>query len=373
MAEFVIVGGGVYGAAVAFWLAETGAEVRLLEAKRIGNGASAGPGRRGTRANGRDIRELPLVRLSHDVWPSLHERLGAEAFFERLGHLLLIERDIDLAPCEARALVQNRFGTETRLLSATEVRDMEPGVSDRVIGALHCPRDGASDHTAVTNAFAAAARRAGAEISQGVKVHRLEYEAGRAAAVITDQDERVAVGRSLFILANAGVQSLLADRIRLPVWSRTFQVLLTKPMDQLPLTHLIGHASRTLALKAEAGSRIMISGGLPGEWDHDRERGTALAQSIKANFEDAVSVFPALAGTEIEEADADHLETSAMDGIPVIDRVPGADNAIYATAWAGHGWAIAPAITQLLAEWGRGGTCPPLLAPFGHARFAGLA
>ena len=228
MPEIVIVGGGVYGAAVAFWLAEKGADVRLLEAKHIGNGASAGPGRRGTRANGRDIRELALAGLSHEVWPSLHERLGTSAFFERLGHLLLIERDIDLAPCEARALVQNRFGTETHLLNATQVRDLEPGVSERVIGALYCPRDGASDHTAVTKAFAAAARRAGAEISEGVKVHRIEYEADRAAAVITDRDERVAVGRSLFILANAGVQALLADRIRLPVWSRTFQVLLTR-------------------------------------------------------------------------------------------------------------------------------------------------
>ena len=143
-------------------------------------------------------------------------------------------------------------------------------------------------------------------------------------------------------------------------------------MDQLPLKHLIGHASRTLALKAEAGNRIMISGGLPGEWDPERERGTAVAQSIEANFEDAVSVFPALAGAEVELADADHLETSAIDGIPVIDRVPGTDNAIYATAWAGHGWAIAPAITQLLAEWGLGGARPQLLAPFGHSRFAGL-
>ena len=83
MADFVIIGGGVYGAGVAHWLAEQGAEVRLLEAKQIGNGASAGPGRRGTRANGRDLRELPLVRIAHEMWPTLHERLGVPQFFER--------------------------------------------------------------------------------------------------------------------------------------------------------------------------------------------------------------------------------------------------------------------------------------------------
>ena len=161
MAEFVIIGGGVYGAGVAYWLAEQGAEVVLLEARGIGNGASAGPGKRGTRANGRDVRELPLIRLSHDMWPTLHERLGAPAFFETTGHLQLIEREQDVAAAEARALMQNSFGTETHLLDRSAVRDLEPAVSDAVIGALHCPRDGVTDHTAATEAFVAELRAAG--------------------------------------------------------------------------------------------------------------------------------------------------------------------------------------------------------------------
>lgn len=369
MPEFVIIGGGVYGAAVAYWLSRDGAEVRLLEAKSIGNGASAGPGRRGTRANGRDLRELPLARQAHEMWPSLHETLGVPQFFERTGHLLVIEREQDIAAGEARALLQNQFGTETHVLSGDQARAIEPGLSQNILAALHCPLDGASDHTDVTNAFADAARRAGAEISENVKVECLEASNGRVEAVITSDEERIEVGRRLFILANAGVQTLIADRIRLPMWSRTFQVLLTKPWPPLGLRHLIGHASRTLALKSEQGHRIMISGGLPGVWDEATERGTALAASIKSNFENAVAVFPGLEGAEVELADADHLETVAIDAIPVIDVVPGADNAIYAAGWTGHGWAIAPPVTQMLAEWGTTGEIPGPLAPFGHSRF----
>ncbi|MGI9480174.1 MAG: NAD(P)/FAD-dependent oxidoreductase [Hyphomicrobiaceae bacterium] len=369
MAEFVIIGGGVYGAGVAYWLSQKGADVHLLEAQKIGNGASAGPGRRGTRANGRDLRELPLVRLAHEAWPTLHERLGVPSFFERTGHLLLVEREQDLAVARARALLQNQYGTETHVLDAEQVREMEPGLSDRIIGALHCPLDGASDHTAVTNAFADAARRAGVEVSQDTVAARLEVSGGKAEAVITTDGERIAVGRKLFILANAGVDALVRDRIQLPVWSRTFQVLLTTPSSALRLKHLIGHASRTLALKAEAGDRIMISGGLPGVWDEGSERGTALDASIKANFSDAVAVYPGLADVGVEMADADHLESSAIDNIPVIDMVPGIDNAIYAVGWCGHGWAIAPPVTEMLAEWGETGRKSPLLVPFEHARF----
>ncbi len=370
MAEFVIVGGGVYGAAVAFWLARQGADVHLFEAKTIGNGASAGPGRRGTRANGRDVRELPLVRLAHEMWPTLHEELKTAPFFERTGHLMLIERETDLAAADARALMQNQHGTETHLLDANAVREREPGVNDAVIGALYCPLDGATDHSAATLAFTEAAQRAGATIREHTKVTRLEFEGDRATGVFTMAGERIAIERGLFVLANAGVQSLIGDRLSLPVWSRTFQVLFTAPFDGLAVRHLIGHASRTLAVKAEAGDRIMISGGLPGQWDPETETGTAVEPSISANFADAISVFPALERATIESADADHLETVSIDNIPVIDLIPGCANAIYATAWCGHGWAIAPTVTKLLAEWATNGQRPALLAPFTHGRFA---
>jgi sarcosine oxidase subunit beta len=370
LTEFVIIGGGIYGTAVAYWLAQQGREVRLIEAKKIGNGASAGPGRRGTRANGRDLRELPLIRLAHEMWPTLHEALGVAPFFERTGHLLLIERDQDIGVCQARALVQNKFGTETRFLTAGAVRELEPGLSSKIIGALHCPADGATDHTAATEAFADAARRAGAEISEDTAGHTLEVSGGRVTGVITAQGERIEVGRRLFILANAGVDALIGDRLRLPIWSRTFQVLLTKPTQSVTVDHLIGHASRTLAIKGEIGNRVMISGGLPGVWDKETERGTALDASIQANFADAVQVYPDLENVGVELADADHLESSAIDNVPVIDVVPGVDNALYAAGWCGHGWAIAPSVTKMLADWGETGARPKLLAPFSHDRFS---
>ncbi|MCP5082946.1 MAG: FAD-binding oxidoreductase [Alphaproteobacteria bacterium] len=370
MTEFVIIGGGVYGAGVAWWLAERGADVRLLEAKQIGNGASAGPGRRGTRANGRDWRELPLMKLAHEMWPSLHERLGVPQFFERLGHLLLIECARDLQMAEARCLLQNQHGTETHMLPQGQVREREPEVCDDIIAALYCPLDGVSDHTAVTNAFAAAARKAGVVISENTPVQSIETDGGRASAVITGSGERIEVGKSLFVLSNAGVQGMLQDRISLPIWNRAFQVMLTEPLAHMPINHLIGHLSRTLAIKEEAGNRLMISGGYPGIWDPVTETGTAIESSMQANLADTVAVYSSLEGVGIELADADHLESVAVDDIPVIDLVPGTDNAIYATAWSGHGWAIAPSVTQMLADWGMSGKRPEHLVPFSHERFS---
>ena len=146
--------------------------------------------------------------------------------------------------------------------------------------------------------------------------------------------------------------------------------MLTAPMANMPINHLIGHFSRTLALKEESGNRLMISGGYPGNWDPVSQTGTAVESSIEANLADAVAVYSGLDGVKIELADANHLEAVAVDDIPVIDMVPGTDNAIYATAWSGHGWAIAPSVTEMLAEWGMNGKRPEHLAPFAHTRFS---
>ena len=50
MADFVVVGAGVYGAGVALHLAEAGADVVVLDSREVATQASGGPGRRGVRA-----------------------------------------------------------------------------------------------------------------------------------------------------------------------------------------------------------------------------------------------------------------------------------------------------------------------------------
>ena len=165
MKSNVIIGGGIYGAAVAWHLATRGEPVTLLEVGRIACGASGGPGRRGVRANYRDHRELPLMVEARKLWPALHETLGTAPLFERSGQLTLVERESDLPEAEARVALQSHLGIPTRLLSAEALGELEPAVARSQRAAVFCPDDGVCDHEATTIAFAeraAAARRGGA-------------------------------------------------------------------------------------------------------------------------------------------------------------------------------------------------------------------
>ena len=370
MAENVIIGGGVYGAAVAFELASKGQGCHLIEGKHVGAGASAGPGRRGVRASGRDPRELPLIREARNLWPGLHETLNSELLWQETGHLLAIERERELPEAEARAALQDRMGLPSRMLNATELRDLEPHISDSAIAAIWCPGDGVADHTATTKAYAEAARAAGVTIVEATMASRVITSNHRAIAVETSAGDRIAVTGNVFVLANAGVAELLAEFVALPVWNRAFQVLVSEPLTRQPVQHLVGHAHRTLSLKSEAGNRLMISGGRQGCWDPVTSIGTAIDDEIVANVADAVALYPSLDGIEIETADANHLESVSVDHVPIIDRVPGIENAYFATGWCGHGWAIAPAVARKIADWCTDGRRSALLKPFSLDRFA---
>lgn len=344
----------------------------VLEALRVAAGASGGLGWRGVRANGRDPRELPLMRDAYARWPALAAELGSPVPYERTGHLLLYERDQDLASAEARAWTQEGLGIPTRVLDRPGVLRIEPGLAKGVIGALHCPLDGVADHQATTLAYASAARRLGVRLHENASVAVLSAKAGRVTAAVLDDGTRVEVGRGVLLLANAGVPGLL-DRslgVDLPVWRVFPQALRSSPSARAPFSSLIGHAHRPLALKMLPDGSVMASGGWRGRWNAEFGRGAPVPERVTGNWSEAIAVFPELATLMVVEARADRAETSSVDGIPIVDCVPGVDNALFAVGWTGHGWAIAPAVAPLLAAWAADGQRPELLEPFALARFA---
>ncbi|MCE2472872.1 MAG: FAD-binding oxidoreductase [Anaerolineae bacterium] len=374
MADYIIVGGGIYGCAVAWELAKRGADVQLLEAKTIASGASGGLGERGVRANGRDLRELPLMRLAYDIWPTLHEQIGGFTGYRRLGHLQLIEREEDLARAPAQVWLQNQQGVESRLLDAAQTRGLEPQLSEDVIAAIYCPNDGVADHSATTRSMAKAARAQGAVIQENARVTGMARRGERVVSLSVEIDGSpvdVPVGERIILLSNAHVGAFVAEYLglELPIWRMLPQVMALRADIPPPMRRLIGHAHRTLAIKPLPDGRVMVSGGWRGRWDETTGRGQPVAEQVEGNRLEAVAVYPALADLAVDEVYTDRAEMVSIDGIPIIDALPGADNMLVGVGWSGHGWAIAPTVARLLAEWALSGRRPGLLAPFGYGRF----
>jgi sarcosine oxidase, subunit beta len=369
LAEFVVIGGGIVGSAVAWGLARRGGDVVLIERDHVASGASGGPGWRGVRANQRDIRELALAARAYELWPALDELLGFPTGYRRIGSLQLGEEGAagltaGRMSLEARRWSQESAGIPTSILNADELTERQPGLGPSVRWALYCPLDGVADHGETTRAFAQAAVREGADIREGQEALRIRA-AGDGRTVVESHDDAVTAQRAVFVLNNWRARSLLRDSfgIDLPIWRIFPQMNFVRPPDGVLLPYLIGHESRPLSIKSVTGVGVMLSGGRTGAGDEGADNGTALAETFEANLADAAAVLPGLQGSAFLFSDTSRSEACCVDGIPIVDRLPTDGTVFVGTGWTGHGFAIGPAVAECLVEWVLSGERPAALAP----------
>lgn len=373
-AEYVVVGGGAMGAATAWHLARRGAEVVLLEADELASGASGGPGRRGVRASGRDLRELPLARRALELWPELDALLGAPTGYRRNG--LLNVYDVEVAGVSgwqslpARAQAQQAAGIPSTIVDRDGLDELQPGLAEDLRFGLYTPEDGTADHPATTRAFAKAAEELGARVLEHTAVQRFLPRPDGTVEVHLAEGGSLRATRGVVIAANRSTPRLLADSfgLSLPLWEKATQVTFLVPPKGFSLDHQIGHTRRSLSIKLTDDGEVMLSGGRPGGWDPVHGVGTPDPEVARASVADAAATIPALAGARVRITDNSRADTSTADLIPVIDSVPGLATVFVGTGWSGHGFALTPAVGEALATWALDGERPETLRPFTFER-----
>jgi sarcosine oxidase subunit beta len=376
--EVVIVGGGIYGTSLAYQLAKSGRSVTLLEAGEIAGGASGGPGERGVRASGRDLRELPICALAQQLWAEYQTKIEGGVGYRRVGGLKIYDvsyghREHEVrGRMEATAAVQASLGTPSDVLSRDEALAREPELAPGILGAIWCPNDGAGDHSFATRQFAKEAAKAGAVIRTGAKVAEIVQTRGVVTAVKLASGETVPVGSRLVVLANAGADALLKPVLKPhelgPVWNLMPQMhFVSNPLNRT-VNHLLSHAHRRLAVKQLPDGTIMLSGGAHvGHTPEGLWKGSL--SSMTQNVTDAVLTMPFIDNSSLLSVDASRVEAVAADQIPLIGQAEALQNLIYGYGWSGHGFAISLGFTRLFSEWIATGEKPEALEPFSPLRF----
>jgi len=189
-ARAVVIGGGVGGAAILYWLARLGwTDAVLVERSRVTSGStfhSAG-------LVGQLRGSLSLTRMmmnSVDLYRTLGEEVGLETGWHEVGSLRLASSPERMEELSRQAGWAKTFGLPLELVSAGEAQEMFPPMStEGVLGAAHLPTDGYIDPSQLTFALVEGARRRGAEICEETRVTAIETASGRVTRVITDKGD----------------------------------------------------------------------------------------------------------------------------------------------------------------------------------------
>lgn len=348
-ADVIIIGGGIIGNAIAYYLAKKGTDVIVLEGSdHIGNGGSSRNGG-GVRQSGRDPRELPLVMYGiKNLWPSLSEELEVDCEYHQDGNLRLGKNDKHKQILEGLTERAVKVGLDVRMIDGDEVRRINPYLSDEVTCASWCPTDGHANPLTTTLGFYKTARKYGVRFITGEKVIELKKIKGRLRQVITPNN----IYKADTVVVAAGYESkeiLGTVGIDVPMSRVLIEALVTEAEPHM-FDQMLGTAEADFyGHQTKHGS--FVFGGSSGYEAVNKDNGTPICSSITAPCicRGIMKYFPDLADAKIVRTWAGWAD-QMKDGVPVLGNVSEVPGLVLATGFCGHGFGIAPAIGHELAD-----------------------
>ncbi|TMB45269.1 MAG: FAD-binding oxidoreductase [Chloroflexi bacterium] len=206
-ADVVIAGGGIVGCALAYELAKRNIDVLLLEREALGS-QSTGKCAGGVRQQFSMEANVRLQRMSVRMFEEFEHETGHAADFRQIGYLFVLTLPQHVEDFRTNMEMWHRVGlTEARWVDPAEAARMVPVLNiDDVLGCTFCPTDGIASPADVTMGYAAAARRLGARMREGVEVIGVDVSAGRVQGVRTTSGDIAT--RLLFNCAGAWSSSI---------------------------------------------------------------------------------------------------------------------------------------------------------------------
>jgi glycine/D-amino acid oxidase-like deaminating enzyme len=375
--DVVVVGAGIVGAAVARELALRGVEVTLLDRGAVSSGTT-GLGEGNVLCSDKDAGpELELARAGLELYGEIKVRLGEEARIRRKG-ALIVHPDADTWAAEPARLERVAI-PGTRLVTADEVRALEPELTGPLCGASLFPDDLQCDPRAVARALAREAERAGATLREGCEIVAVAM-VGRDAARVGGARTRgeVTEARSVVIAAGTWSAPLAASAgLHLPLEPRKGQLMRFSAPEPDLIRHKVVDGSYLRSVTSREPG-LEVSTVVETTWDGDvlvgssRERrgfDTRVDPAVgDAMIARAARLFPRLARLRLAAAWAG-LRPWLPDQLPAIGRSKAVPGLWLATGHEGAGVALGPVTGRLIAQLYTGE--PPLVdpAPFDPDRF----
>ncbi|MGJ5198462.1 NAD(P)/FAD-dependent oxidoreductase [Bradyrhizobium sp. HKCCYLRH1030] len=361
--DVAIVGGGLVGSSAALALRGMGFSVTLLDKGFCGAQAS-GVNYGGVRRQGRPPEQLPLSQRAHAIWPRLAQLIGIDGEFLRSGHLKLARTPADMASLERYAAEVAPFGLALELIGHNQLHERF-GIAGGVVGGSFCPGDGHANPRLVATAFAAAARRAGAEVLENTEV----TGATRTFEGFALEAGDVAI-RTRTVINSAGAWADgLARAFDEPVpLERTYpSMIVTEPLDPF-LTVNIGIEGGGIYARQVTRGNVVVGGERAAplaDPDYSRPR----SDGVLAIMQRAGELFGPLRRAQAIRFWSG-TEATMPDRNPVIGPSATTPGLVHAFGFSGAGFQIAPGVGEVLAELVRDGETSTPIAAFAITRFS---
>lgn len=383
--EVIVIGGGIIGTAVTYYLARAGREVLLLERKDLASGSAGATDGYITYHTKKPGIHLEMAMKSGAMYETLTEELDADlGYVKECGGYQPIDDEEQWEVVSRIAGEQRKSGLVIEMQDISKVRKSEPELSDKLIGALYSPTAGKINPLKVTFAFARAAKRLGAEIATETEVQELVTNNGRVTGVVAGGKE-VSADYTVNATGSWGAVTARLAGLDIPIKPRRGQIIVSEPVGPFVKTTMqcgrytaIKHRPDILKNLDETVLRLGLGFGVEQteegtlllsntrEWAGFDNRNTL--EAIELILERAVKFLPRIRDIHFIRCFSG-LRPYTPDGLPILGPVEGLGGFVMAAGHEGDGVALAPLTGKMIAEYIVHKDTSFPLAPFSHKRF----
>ncbi len=344
MTGVVIVGGGVTGLSAAWWLAQDGVDVLVIDKGVVGWEAS------GRNGGGCTHFHSPLFAEEQRLWPTMDERLGHPTEW-RPHRIRLLFGAEDAALCAGIAAAGAAIGKASQMLDSREVRELVPLAGDATPGGIFTEFGGHANPQRTVQAYAWALQRLGGRIAQHTAVTGFDVQGGRVVAVDTDQGR---IGCDAVVLAAGPQTGTLAALfgVTVPLAPARAEVIVTEALAPMPHGGVDGNG--LYGRQTLRGN--LVYGGGPHEWLPDAPGHAMPTTPLIRNISKRLAeLFPRAAHAQVIRSWSGIVENTP-DGRPVLDRLVDPGNVTVATM-SSVGFGLSPASGRAISELVQHGEC----------------
>ncbi len=365
--DVVIIGGGVIGCAIAYFLRKKQIDVTLFEQGEIGgqaSGAAAGLlAPLGPLSGPGPFADLVLTGFSclSSLVPELEEISGIHIGYEQTGALRIVRNPKRITHLQKRMNRWSSLGLQLYWLSTEEARQREPLLTSETCAAVYAPAEAQLQASSLVQAFAQAALRAGANIYPHQGISRLLTHGAKVTGIYTTQGKTITCNQ--IIIASGAWAALCADwlQVKLPIHPLHGQ-LLSLPQTSLPLKHIVFGEAVYLVPR---GQSILV-----GATKEDRGFDlTVTNHGTACLYETATRLIPSLTTREVQAVWAG-LRPATPDHQPILGNLSPWENVIVAAGHNSVGVILSAITGQCIAEMVSTGQVPALIQPFSFDRFS---
>lgn len=371
-ADIAIIGGGLMGCSAAFFLAQRGLSVVLLETDKVGRQAS-GTNFGNVRRQGRPIFQLPLANRASRIWRQANELLGADVEYLQSGHIRVCFRDRpeNIGAMEDYAAKAREEGLDLELLSGNMLRERFPFLGAEVLAGSYSAMDGHANPRLAAPAFARAAARLGAQVIEDTKI----VHAAKLGEdfVLEAADGRRFRAPTLLVTAGAWagkIVSQFGESFNLTPRAPTMSVTEPVPYSILPAVGVMTPVEQeTVYFRQVARGNVILGGSTRAPSYPDEYRSYVMPQNTLSQVHHMRRLAPALANLQIIRVWTG-IEGYTDDSLPIMGPSAQVPGLFYAFGFSGSGFQIGPGVGETMAELIATGTTDIPIDAYSIRRFA---